>query len=379
MTTAIYAFSGDPITFGHIDIVRRAWRVFDKVIVAIGENPKKTYTFSLEERKAMAQKCFSDPVIEVMSFSNLLIDFAYEQGADVIVKGVRNSADFDYENILHIVGKSQKVGIDTHILFADPKLSHISSSAVKAIALHNGDITGYVPLHVKQAIEQRIYKHSGQTIIGLTGEIGCGKSHIGKILSQYKYKTGGYTDVHNIELDHIGHDILCKLTEPAYVKVREEIRDRVLPTLEPDGFINREVLGAIVFNDQRKLKILNEILAKPIMVRLRQMLSGLHGVILINCALLAEADMLHVCNNNVILVKVDKDTQNYRLMNRGLSTEQVKTRMACQHTYGRKKMMIEQSIHAHNHGTLWEIDNSDNLSTEDIYAKFEEITNKIMS
>jgi len=380
MTTAIYAFSGDPITYGHIDIIVRARLVFDRVIVAIGINPDKGYTFDWATRKEMAEKCFSDPGIVVMSFSNLLVDFAYEQDASVIIKGVRNSADFDYENILHSVGKSQEVGIDTHILFANPQLAHISSTVVKSIAKQNGDITNYVPLHVKQAIEQRIYGHSGQTIIGLTGEIGSGKSYIGGVLSRYKQKTGGYTDVHNIELDHLGHDILCKLTEPAYVRVRKEICERILPCPpEPDGFINREVLGSIVFNDRRKLRILNKILEKPIMIRLRQELKNKKGVIFINCALLAEANMLHLCNNNVLLVKVDEDTQRQRLCDRGLNGEQIGTRMACQYDYVTKVLQIEAAIKEHGYGHLWEIDNSNNVSTEDIYAKFEEITNTIMS
>ena len=393
MTTAIYAFSGDPITYGHIDIILRARMVFDRVIVAIGINPKKGYTFDLAERKAMAEKCFLDPGIKVMSFSNLLVDFAYEQGADVIIKGVRNAADFDYESVLDAVGKSQEVGIDTHILFANPELTHISSTVVKEIAKHNGDITNYVPMHVKQAIEQRIFGPSGQLIIGITGEIGSGKSYIGNILSRRRFDPSGndsYTHIHNIELDHIGHDILCKLTEPAYVKVREEIYDRMNDallnngefgksfTLDDDGFINRESLGALVFNDHRKLRILNDILAKPINVRLRQELKNKRGIILINCALLAEADMLHVCNNNVILVRVDKDTQKERLLERGLTEEQIKTRLDCQYDSVTKMLQIENSIREHNHGHLLLIDNSNNISTEDIYAKFEEMTNEIM-
>ena len=176
MKTAIYAFSGDPITYGHINIVIRASEVFDKIIVAIGNNPNKTCTFSLEERLEMTKECFkNNKDITVMSFSNLLVDFAYEQGADVIVRGVRNAKDFDYESIIYQVGQSQKVGIDTHILFADPELTHVSSSSVKAIAKHNGDISEYIPLHVKQAIEEKML---GQYIIGVTGEAGSGKSYL---------------------------------------------------------------------------------------------------------------------------------------------------------------------------------------------------------
>ncbi len=370
MTTSIYAFSGDPITYGHINIIERAYKVFDKVIVAIGENPDKTYTFNLAERKEMARKCFSnsdgviDPHISVISFSNLLIDFAYEQEASVIIKGVRNSADFDYENILHSVGQSQKIGIDTHILFADPELSHISSSAVKAIAKHSGDISEYVPLHVKQAIEERI---CNQRIIGITGVIGSGKSHIGKWIAEHPS-----TKIHNIELDNIGHDILEKLTEPAYMQIRKEIGELAPTSIEPDGFINRSVLGSIVFNNSNKLKKLNEIMTKPIMVRLRKEISGKKGIILINCALLVESHMLHICNNNVILIDVDKDIQKKRLLYRGLTEEQIQTRLDSQHTYKRKKFQIEEKIRNSCHGNLWTIDNSKNTTKQKTWEFFEE-------
>ena len=378
MKTAIYAFSGDPITYGHMNIIERAIKVFDRVIVAIGENPDKTYTFNLAERKEMALRCFSNsagmahPHITVMSFSNLLIDFAYEQGVDVVVKGVRNSADFDYEAVLDSVGKSQKLGIDTHILFADPELAHVSSSAVKAIAKHNGNITKYVPLNVKQAVEERVCE---QHILGITGPIGCGKSHIGKILSRYKYETGNMVDVHNIELDHIGHDILNKLTEPAYVKVRKEIAEAMdqPELLNKDGFIDRKILGERVFYYPQDLANLNKFMEKAIMVRLRKEISGKEGIILINCALLAESNMLHICNNNVLLIDVSKDTQTKRLKERGLSEEQIESRTSCQYDHGRKQRTIEKQISEDCHGKLWSIDNSQDLTNDEIYASFDNI------
>ncbi len=376
MTTAIYAFSGDPITYGHINIIERALQVFDKVVVAIGENPDKKYTFNLAEREKMALKCFSNsagmphPHVKVVSFSNLLVDFAYEQGADVVVKGVRNSADFDYEAVLDSVGKSQKLGIDTHILFADPELAHISSSTVKAIVKHSGDIHEYVPLHVKQALEERI---NGQHIVGLTGEIGCGKSHIGAALArEYNRDAYGMT-VHNIELDHIGHDILGTLTEPIYVKIRQQIID----TWGDDGylddgkgFIDRKKLGEIVFAYPDSLRDLNKIMEKAIMVRLRKEISGRKGIIIINCALLSESNMLHICNNNVILVDVDRDTQYKRLTDRGLTEEQIATRLDCQYTYIRKRREIKKQIDKDRHGKLWTIENSNNITQGNLNSEF---------
>lgn len=373
MTTAIYAFSGDPITYGHIDIIERASKVFDRVIVAIGENPDKKYTFNLREREEMARQCFSNsdgvahPHIKVLSFSNLLVDFAYEQKADVIIKGVRNSADFNYENILHSVGQSQKNNIDTHILFADPKKAHISSSAVKEIIKHGGNINEYVPLYIKQKVEEKV---CNQIIIGITGEIGAGKSYISDLLTKYDSPL----PIHNIELDHIAHDILGNLTEPLYVEVRHKIAEifgkEVLTSI---GFINRKALGDIVFKDAAKLKILNDLTLKPLLIRLRKEISGRKGILLINSALLAEADMLHLCNNNIILIYVDKTTQYSRIMKRGYNEEQTKRRIECQYTYNLKRTIILNSIQYFDHGKLWTIDNSYDIKEEKLYKEFGEI------
>ncbi len=366
MTTAIYAFSGDPITYGHINIIERAKKVFDRIIVAIGQNPDKLYTFNLEERKKMAKKCFQNSThIKVVSFSNLLIDFAFEQQASIIIKGVRNSEDFNYENILHSVGQSQNLGIDTHILFADPKFAHISSSTVKAIAIHGGDIHKYVPIHVKHSIEERI---CDQQIIGITGEIGCGKSHISNWITEKNS-----TEIHNIELDNIGHEILCELMEPAYLDLRIQISKKFGEHLiDKDSFINKKALGDIVFNNFILLNELNKMMAKHISVRLRKEISGKKGIILINCALLAEAHMLHICNNNVLLIKVDKDTQKQRLLDRGLTEEQIQTRLNCQYDYNKKKVIILNSIDKYRYGNLWTIDNSKNINKQEVWEYFEE-------
>jgi pantetheine-phosphate adenylyltransferase len=140
-STALYAFSADPITYGHIDVVERVSHTFDQVIVGIGRNPMKKYLFSLEARLALARQALAHlSGVTVLPFHGMVVDFATEQGAQVIVKGVRNVTDFDYEQVHHLVGLSQRAGIDTHILFANPALAHVSSSAVKAIQLEHGFI-----------------------------------------------------------------------------------------------------------------------------------------------------------------------------------------------------------------------------------------------
>ena len=123
MKTAIFAASCDPVTYGHIDIIDRACNTFDKVIVAIGVNPSKKYTFSVEERIKFIKKSVKRPFkVEVMSFTGLLADFAYQQNVKTIIKGVRSNQDFDYERLLHEVSVTQQAGIDTHILIADQNM-----------------------------------------------------------------------------------------------------------------------------------------------------------------------------------------------------------------------------------------------------------------
>lgn len=350
MNTAIYAFSGDPITLGHVNIVERATRIFDEVIVAIGANPDKTYMFSLEERAEMAAHSLQFlKNVKVTSFRGMLTDFAYEQGVNVIVKGIRDDSDFEYERYLDQLGDSQKLGIDTVLLFADPTLAHVSSGAVKAIQKEQGLIHEYVPLFVKQKLEKTL---SGQFIVGVTGEIGVGKSYVCEKMVELGKEVG--LEVHNIELDFLAHDIYEKLTEPRYEEVRKtiikEFGDKVK---NKNGVVNRKILGEIVFSDPKKLKRLNEIMYTPILVRLRRELYGKKGLILLNAALIAESDMAYLSNNNVILVKVDEKTQKKRLQDRKLSPEQIKTRLQSQYDFVGKKKLLEKIVKRDGQGNIW--------------------------
>jgi len=376
MVRAMYAFSGDPITNGHKDVVKRAADVFDEVIVGIGVNPDKSfkYTFSLAEREEMAKKALVDiSNVKVISFRGMLVDYAYEQKIPVIIKGVRNAEDADYENNLDQIGRSQKLGIDTHILFARPELMHISSSNVKGIQAAQGDVHEYVHPYIKQCLEARM---SGQYMVGLTGEICSGKSYIGKKLETIGQEYG--IEVHNIELDHVGHEILESLTDPIY----EDVRTQIIKTFEEktknkDGTINRKVLGEIVFNNQKELEKLNDIMYTPLMVRLRRELLGKKGLFLINAALIAESDWSYLNNNNTLFVDVDENSQEKRMLKRGLTTEQIKTRLNTQYNSAEKKSKLINSIQRDNHGMIWTLDNSDDANCQQIKTVFNQIISEM--
>ncbi len=374
MNKAIYVFSGDPITYGHIDIIKRAANNFDEVIVGIGSNPDKKYMFTLEERTLMAERSLeSIKNVHVKAFTGLLVDFAYEQDVSVIVKGVRNSEDFAYENILHQLGESQKLGIDTFILFARPELAHISSSAVKSLQKENGFIQGYVPLYVKQALEAKMAK---QYIIGVTGEIGAGKSYLSSGFLPIGQKLG--IETHHIDLDYIGHQILEELTEPKYLKIREQLVECFGKEVQdPDGMINRKKLGQVVFNDASALSKLNSVMRNPILVRLKRELYGKSGLIILNAALLIETGTIQLCNNNVILLQCSKQTLEERLLKRGLTKAQIHRRLDSQYSFLEKKKIIESAINNDNHGRLWIVNNNGEMNDKLLTSTFKSVVKEL--
>jgi pantetheine-phosphate adenylyltransferase len=154
--TAIYPGTFDPVTNGHTDLVKRAARVFEKVIVAIAESPHKVPLLPLQQRIELVQSCLSDVKnIEVVGFSSLLMDFVQEVGAGVVVRGLRAVSDFEYEFQLASMNRHLAPEIETLFLTPDERYSFISSSLVKEVARLNGDVTEFVAPPVRHALLQR--------------------------------------------------------------------------------------------------------------------------------------------------------------------------------------------------------------------------------
>jgi len=155
--TAIYPGTFDPVTHGHTDLVGRAARVFDRVIVAIAESPQKAPLFSLEERIAMARSDLADlDNVEVVGFDNLLIEFARDCGANVLVRGLRAVSDFEYEFQLASMNRHLNESIETLFMTPDENFSFISSSLVKEIARLGGDVSSFVSPEVEQALREAL-------------------------------------------------------------------------------------------------------------------------------------------------------------------------------------------------------------------------------
>ncbi|MGH8193020.1 MAG: pantetheine-phosphate adenylyltransferase [Woeseiaceae bacterium] len=153
---AMYPGTFDPITLGHEDLVRRAVRLFDKVVVAIAANPGKEPMFSLDERVALARSVLGDvDRVEVTGYEGLTVNFAREHGLKVIVRGLRAISDFEYEFQLANMNRHLTDEVETAFLTPTETYTYISSSLVREIASLGGDITEFVSPKVKMALQER--------------------------------------------------------------------------------------------------------------------------------------------------------------------------------------------------------------------------------
>ncbi len=161
--TAICPGSFDPVTLGHMDIINRARKVFDKTIVAVLVNPEKHTLFTVDERIELLKRCTSDMAdVEVVGFDGLLADYARERNVTAIVKGLRALSDFEYEFQMALTNKKLNPNLETMFLTTNAENMFLSSSIIKQIATFGGDITNFVPECILSDIKQRILSAGGK-------------------------------------------------------------------------------------------------------------------------------------------------------------------------------------------------------------------------
>jgi len=181
--TAVYAGSFDPPTVGHVDLIERGARLFERLVVAVGDNPRKSYLFSVSDRLVMLAETLDVPFVtgdgsiveppnprsaddpmagvEVRAFDGLLVDFCLAIDASVILRGLRAVADFDYEFQLGLANKDLEPGIETVFLLTSPETLFVSSSIVKEIASGGRDVSDYVPDTVATRLHARLHPDEG--------------------------------------------------------------------------------------------------------------------------------------------------------------------------------------------------------------------------
>lgn len=156
LKVAVYPGSFDPFTNGHLDIVQRAAKQFDKLIVAVLNNTSKNPLFTLEERMELLREVTADiPNVEVDGFRDLLINYMAEKNANVIVRGLRAVSDFEYELQLASANQKLRPEVETFFMMTNPQYSFLSSSIVKEIAKFHGEVTDLVPPSIEKALKEK--------------------------------------------------------------------------------------------------------------------------------------------------------------------------------------------------------------------------------
>lgn len=153
---AVYPGSFDPITNGHLDIIRRAAKNYDKLIVGVLDNAAKSAVFTAEERREMIKKVTADiENVDCDIFNGLLVEFAKQNDASVIVKGLRTVADFEYEFQMALLNKALNPEYETMFLMTDTKYSYISSSMIKEVAKYRGELEGLIPSSIIETVKEK--------------------------------------------------------------------------------------------------------------------------------------------------------------------------------------------------------------------------------
>lgn len=155
---AVYPGSFDPPTLGHINLVERASAVFDEVVIAVAESTSKGYVFSTEERVELWKKILKTKYgnVKVDTFNGLLVDYVEEKGAKILLRGLRNGIDFEYEISMAQTNRTMRPGIEVMFMMTEGGLSHLSSSLIKEIVYLGGSVKGMVPAQVERELKKRI-------------------------------------------------------------------------------------------------------------------------------------------------------------------------------------------------------------------------------
>lgn len=157
MVSALYPGSFDPVTRGHLDLVERALPLFDRLTVAVALNSSKTPTFSADERVDMLREVLPrDERLSVTTFSGLVVDFCREQGIGAVLRGVRTVSDFEYEYQMALTNRHLAPGIETVFVMPSVQFSYVSSSLIREIVRHGGDVTSFLPPPVERRLRARL-------------------------------------------------------------------------------------------------------------------------------------------------------------------------------------------------------------------------------
>ncbi|HVK58273.1 MAG TPA: pantetheine-phosphate adenylyltransferase [Candidatus Kapabacteria bacterium] len=157
MRTAVYPGSFDPITNGHLDVIQRAARLFDRVIVAVAINESKTPMFSMAQRKDLTARAVEHlPNVEVDTFTGLLVDYVQSKKGEAVIRGLRAVSDFEFEFQLALMNRKLNEKVETIFMMPKESYTFISSRMIKEVARLGGNVSSFVPAHVEQALHKKV-------------------------------------------------------------------------------------------------------------------------------------------------------------------------------------------------------------------------------
>lgn len=360
----LFAGSFDPVTKGHIDIINRISAMYEAVYVGVAVNPSKSSMFSVEQRIAFIKNQISAKNVFPVVVNGLVSEFAYANSIDVLVRGIRNSGEFDPEFTMATLNRDIS-GVETVFIPATRCMEGVSSSIVKGIAKERGDISRYVSTQVKHHVEFA----NGMSCIAVVGNSGCGKSSLVKYLvdeiNSDEHKPG-YPAFNmtacRIDLDSIAHEVYTS-NEPYAVDAKRKLYDVFGVTVVSRMMkVDRKNLANLVFNDPESLNTLNDVMRIPIKHMLYRKLREIpyNSLVFIDGAVIAEQGFMSFCNNNVINVSCDRDISIKRIMKRDLIVaDKAAMRIDSQLGNDERVKLINNQISVDDYGSLFNVDTTE--------------------
>lgn len=353
---ALLPLSADPVTFGHLHLVRRARERFDEVVVAILDNASKRgrYLFALEERVAFltdAVRRLGLPGVRVLAAPDaLLVDVFLREACDAVVRGVRSETERQCELERNRLHNAIVPGFDANYVYlaSDDAWRDVSSSLVKGLVSCGADASPFVPLPVKEALERRML---GRTTVAVTGPIASGKSFVSAKLAEAAGARG-------VPCRHVSYDALLRDLYAERTPGAERLRDEIAALLGADvragdGSLDRAAMAATLFRPDCPMETRRAVEAAtaPHVFRLeRERLAGFRGLVIVECATLVETGLARRANNRVIVV--DAPERPAMLAERGIGPDRAANVARHQSTVAELVSALEAQIAADGHGSV---------------------------